>query len=74
EVIDTEADLNAYAKVENEGSCCSPVTTSLPVVETSCCSGQPAEDNLHRRLMDLLQRYNVNDFATSTKRFFVAQL
>ena len=27
EVIDTGADLNAYAKVENQGGCCSPPTS-----------------------------------------------
>ena len=29
EVIDTGADLNAYAKVENQGGCCSPAAASL---------------------------------------------
>src|SRR6185436_7481844 len=38
EVIDTGTDLNAYAKVENQGGCCSPAASSLTVVETGCCS------------------------------------
>ncbi len=71
EVIDTGADLNAYAKVENQGGCCSPASTSLPVAETGCCSAQPADDTLHRRLMDLLRRYNVNDYAASVRVFAV---
>ena len=71
QVIDTGADLNAYAKVENQSGCCSPASTSLPVAETGCCSAQPADDTLHRRLMDLLRRYNVNDYAASVRVFAV---
>ena len=71
EVIDTGADLNAYAKVENQGGCCSPAASSLPVVESGCCSSQPADDTLHARLLDLLTRYNVNDFAASVRVFAV---
>jgi hypothetical protein len=71
EVIDTKADLNAYTKVENQSGCCSPASTSLPVAESSCCSAQPADDGLHRRLLELLRRYNVNDFAASVRVFAV---
>ncbi len=71
EVIDTGADLNAYAKVENQSGCCAPASTSLPVAETGCCSPQPAADDLHRRLTDLLRRYNVNDYAASVRVFVV---
>ena len=70
EVIDTRADLNAYAKVENQGGCCPPAA-SLPVVESGCCSTAKAEDTLHARLLDLLTRYNVNDFASSVRVFAV---
>src|SRR5262245_11693272 len=70
EVIDTGADLNAYAKVENQGGCCSPAASGLPVVEPACCSTpEPVEDALHGRLLDLLTRYNVNDFAASVRVF-----
>ena len=69
EVIDTGADLNAYAKVENQGGCCSP--PAVPVVETGCCSPRPAQDTLHARLLDLLTRYNVNDYAASVRVFAV---
>jgi len=71
EVIDTGADLNSYAKVENQGGCCSPASTGLPVTETGCSSAQPEEDSLHRRLLELLCRYNVNDFAASVRVFAV---
>jgi ubiquinone/menaquinone biosynthesis C-methylase UbiE len=62
EIINTEADLNAYAKVENQGGCCSPP-------ETGCCSAPPSEDGLHHRLADLLSLYNVNDYAASVRVF-----
>jgi SAM-dependent methyltransferase len=71
EVIDKGADLNAYAKVENEGGCCSPASTGLSVTETACCSAQPAHDGLHWRLLELLRRYNVNDYAASVRVFAV---
>jgi SAM-dependent methyltransferase len=68
EVIDTGADLNAYAKVENQGGCCSPASSNLPVVESGCCSApEPVEDTLHARLLDLLTRYDVNDYAASVR-------
>jgi arsenite methyltransferase len=57
EVVDSGADLNAYAKVENLTGCCSPTMTEtsaplaigsstssseLPLVGTACCTPQPA--------------------------------
>ena len=74
EIIDTGSDLNAYAKVENQASCCSPAMgTALPTVSAnSCCSSSPFGDaDLHRRLADLLRRYDVNDFAASVRVFAV---
>lgn len=65
EVIDSGADLNAYAQVENQSGCCSPaMTEGLPIV--SQCA--PA---LHSQLAELLTRYNVNDYAASVKVFAV---
>lgn len=65
EVVDSGADLNAYAKVENQSGCCSPAMSSdLPVV-SGCCS------DLHGQLGDLLARYNVNDYAASVKIYAV---
>lgn len=70
EVIDTGRDLNAYAKVENQGGCCSSAESSLPMIETGCCSTQkPVLDTVHARLLDLLTRYNVNEFAASVRVF-----
>lgn len=46
EIIDSGADLNAYAKIENQSGCCSPSMneTGLEVVDSGCCStsSQPA--------------------------------
>ena len=102
EVLDTGADLNAYAKVENQAACCSPpaaLSQNLPVIQTAtgccsapveeaatgccsapvetatgCCSApveEAATSDLHKRLLDLLQRYNVNDYAASVRVFAV---
>ncbi len=69
EVIDTRADLNAYAKVEGQVACCSPVASS--VEGAGCCPAPAADDRLHRRLSDLLTRFNVNDYAASVRVFAV---
>ena len=76
EVIDSGADLNAYSKVENQSACCSPPqtkSTTLPIAQTSCCSGtcEPKSDDLHATLGELLNRYNVNDYAASAKVYAV---
>lgn len=66
QIVDSGADLNAYAQVEGQSGCCSPSMTNsgLPVV--SCCSTE-----VHSRLGDLLARYNVNDYAASVKVYAV---
>ena len=74
EIVDTRSDLNAYAKVENQSGCCSPaMETSLPMVSASSCCSSPAsgDADLHRRLAELLRRYNVNDYAASVRVFAV---
>jgi arsenite methyltransferase len=71
EVIDTGADLNAYAQVENQGGCCSPPASGLPLAEAGCCSPPPDDEGLHRRLLELLRRYDVNDYAASVRVFAV---
>ncbi len=78
EIVDSGADLNAYAKVENQSGCCSPamdatdVTNPLQVVETSCCSSAPAADStLHDELKALLANYDVNAAAASVKVYAI---
>ena len=46
-------------------------TGILLVAEAGCCSTKPADDGLHRRLLELLRRYNVNDYATNVRVFAV---
>ena len=78
-IIDSGADLNAYAKVENQAACCSPSMSKqtadyvLPVV-SACCGTAAADDpehKFHGDLRDLLSRYNVNDYAASVKVFAI---
>lgn len=80
-VVDSGADLNAYAKVENQQGCCSPgmaaqaegpASRRLALVASGCCAPEvstPGE--LHTGLADLLRRYNVNDYAASVTVFAV---
>jgi hypothetical protein len=72
QVLDTGADFNAYAKVENRAACCSVDSSPVPVMDAGCCSAQdPVEDTLHARILDLLRRYNVNDYAASVRVFAI---
>jgi SAM-dependent methyltransferase len=73
DVVDTGADLNAYAKLENQSGCCSPRPARPPSAQTqSCCHAQPAEnESLHQRLAELLRRYDVNQYAASVRVFAV---
>jgi arsenite methyltransferase len=68
EIVDSGADLNAYAKVENQSGCCSPAmdnTSSSPIAESSCCGSVPA--NVHDDLKAILKDYDVNAAAASVK-------
>jgi SAM-dependent methyltransferase len=73
DVVDTGADLNAYAKLENQSGCCSPgAATPLSAQSRSCCCSQPAEnESLHERLVVLLRKYDVNEYAASVRVFAV---
>ena len=77
EIVDSGADLNAYAKVENQSGCCCPamdkpdVSNALQLVETSCCSPAPAESTLHEELKMLLSQYDVNAAAASVKVYAI---
>jgi SAM-dependent methyltransferase len=75
EIMDSGADLNAYAKVENQAGCCSPkmdASNPLQVIEESCCSPAPsASDSLHDELKTLLSHFDVNAVAASVKVYAV---
>jgi arsenite methyltransferase len=73
EVVDSGADLNAYAKVENQSGCCSPAMSSspsdagstIPIAQTSCCT--PAVSSVHDDLRHLLSNFDINAAAASVK-------
>jgi arsenite methyltransferase len=78
-IVDSGADLNAYAKVGNQSGCCSPAMSetsksgaqTLPIANASSCCGASAEGELHGDLNDLFTRYNINEYAASVKIFAV---
>jgi arsenite methyltransferase len=75
EIVDSGADLNAYAKVENQAGCCSPkmdASNPLQIVEGACCSPAPSSsDSDHDELKSLLSHYDVNAAAASVKVYAV---
>lgn len=76
EIVDTEADLNAYANVEPQSGCCCSSPT-LPIMEPAtagCCSPSPAAPRdaaFHTRLIHLATRYDFNEYAASVKIYAV---
>ena len=77
EIVDTGSDLNAYAKVEPQSSCCCS-GPSLPVVKpaaTSCCSSPPAAKDaaFHKGMSDLCSQYDFNEYAASVKIYAIKQ-
>jgi arsenite methyltransferase len=74
EIVDSGADLNAYAKVENQAACCSPtmeVGSPFQVIEATCCTPTASEPSLHQELNTLLSQYDVNTAAASVKVYAV---
>lgn len=72
DVIDANADLNAYASVEGQSGCCSPAMAetapgSLPIAESCCSPSVPSDPDLHSKLSELLARYDINRYAASVK-------
>jgi arsenite methyltransferase len=66
EIVDSGADLNAYAEVENQAGCCSPamdMRSPLQIVEAPCCIPTPVETSLHDDLTTLLSQHDVNVYA-----------
>ncbi len=85
EVVDSAADLNAYAKLENQSGCCAPAAENAEAAKaaattsTACCSSAPVEpassccspSESQEGLSELLNRFNVNDYAASVKVYAV---
>ncbi len=76
EIIDTQADLNVYSKIEGQSVCCPPRAE----IRDGCCSGSSgsglpilseSQPEFHNHLAELLRKYDVNDFAASVKVFAV---
>ena len=75
EIVDSGADLNAYAKIDNQAGCCSPTmdgSNPLQVIEESCCApASAASESLHNELKALLSHYDVNAAAASVKVYAI---
>jgi SAM-dependent methyltransferase len=74
EIVDSGADLNAYAKIENQSACCSPaMDTGSPfeLVADACCAPAAADSSLHEDLNELLSKYDVNAAAASVKVYAI---
>lgn len=72
EIVDSGNDLNAYAKAENNSSCCSPTRDSselLPIASQSCCG--TATTSVHDDLKTLLSTFDVNAAAASVKIYAI---
>jgi len=75
QIVDSGADLNAYAKVENQAGCCSPSMDSgspFQLMEEPCCT--PAANpspSLHEELTTLLSQYDINAAAASVKVYAI---
>ena len=62
QLIDTNADLNVYRKMETQEK-----------KESSCCSVTPlpGTSEMRDQLLELMRRYNINDYAASVKVYAV---
>jgi SAM-dependent methyltransferase len=74
EVVDSGADLNAYAKVESQSGCCSPAMEKEASGSYSCCgdgAAEAREPGVHEELAELLKTFDVNQAAASVRVFAV---
>lgn len=84
-IVDSGADLAAYAQIEGSGSCCAPSPSSssccapAPANSSACCAPsssdtaccEPNPKPIHQDLGELLRKYDVNAYAASVKVFAV---
>jgi len=74
EIIDTGGNLNVYGEHEIEAADCSTSATkgagqsAMTVMQTSCCG---PDTQSARSLVELLKRYNINDYAASVKVYAI---
>ena len=80
-VIDSGADFSVYAKVTGQSACCAPpmsgkksvslAVESEPCCGPSCCTPVKGTAAIHDDLVEILSRYNINEFAASVKVYAV---
>jgi ubiquinone/menaquinone biosynthesis C-methylase UbiE len=72
EVVDAQKDLNAYSQIAGQEGCCSPAMADPLLPVSSCCSpadAGPPDAEVHQVLAELLQKYDINDYAASVRVF-----
>jgi SAM-dependent methyltransferase len=81
EIIDSGADLNAYAQIEGQVGCCggemAPETITIggsPTASSCCTPAASKTPELLARLAELTRRHDINDYAASVKIFAVKPL
>jgi len=73
EIVDTASDLNVYAKIDNQSSCAPSATAekSLPIAASGCCSPSMQSTDEATRFIELLTKYNINDYAASVRVYAI---
>lgn len=76
EIVDTGADLNAYAKVETQCGCCcsSPASPTVEPAAAGCCSPPPTVPQnaaFHARMTALGSHHDFNEYAASVKIYAI---
>jgi SAM-dependent methyltransferase len=74
EIVDSQTNLNAYAKLENQAGCCSPTMDAgspFQLLAEPCCTPAAIEPSLHEELTTLLSQFDVNAFAASVKVYAI---
>ncbi|WZP00167.1 arsenite methyltransferase [Isosphaeraceae bacterium EP7] len=73
EVVDTAMDLNAYGAVEGQVACCpppeTPATSRGLTVVGGACSPDARANEVHGGFVELLKRFNINEYAASVRVF-----
>ena len=81
-IVDSHADINAYATMPDQVGCCAPPAASstssgfgLQMIDdtaaTSCCGSSSAPTVMHEQFLELVRKYNLNDFAASVKFYAI---
>lgn len=77
QILDSKKDLNAYAKVEGQGGCCSPameITEEQWIAASQACCGIETPrrgSSVHDDLRELLVKFDANEYAASVQVYAV---